>query len=293
MSDSSTPENSSNYPQLTPPSEPGSPQRSRLSRLWLPLAVGAAVAASGAAVAIAATNSNSTNPSPSPHPALSTPSPGQGQGANPSPWPYGSGSGGGNGSPSPYGNSSGGTSGSLSPSTASAPPAGTDIAKYLGQRLAGNGQESISLARAEELGDQVPAGAQVDTATRTIRFSTEQVSFVVLASPPQADMKFRTAGIDDPEIIVPPGAHITLEFINGDNDEAHMWLLQTGDPGAASAGNGAHVTAAPPLGDPTSAGQQAETISFSAPAPGTYHYDCPFPGHAAQGMYGRFVVQGS
>ena len=76
---------------------------------------------------------------------------------------------------------------------------------------------------------------------------------------------------------------------------AHMWLLQTGDPGPASVqegwGGGDHVAAAPPLGDPTAAGQPAETITFTAPPAGTYHYDCPFPGHSTQGMYGRFVVQ--
>jgi plastocyanin len=289
MPDSSTPENSSNHPQLMPPSEPGSPRRPRLTRLGLPLAVAAAVAASAAAVAIAATNSDSSSPSSAAPPAAMVPAtPGQPPaGGGSSAWPYGGQSNGGS-SASPYGAQSGDGS---SPSNSSAPPAGSDLAKYLGQRLAGNGQQAIPLARAEALGNQVPAGAQVDTATRTIRFTTQQVSYVVLASPPGADMKFRTAGINDPTIIVPPGAQITLEFINGDNNEAHMWLLQTGDPGAASADGGAHVTAAPPLGDPTSAGQPAETITFTAPAAGTYHYDCPFPNHAAMGMYGRFVVQ--
>ena len=300
MSDSSAPKNSRNYPQLMPPSEPGAPRRPRLSRLWLPLAVAAAVAASAAAVAIAATNSDSSSPSPAAPPAVVSPAtPGQPPVSGGSS-PYGAQPGGGS-SPSPYGAQPGGgfshwpysaqSGGGASPSNSGAPPAGSDLAKYLGQKLAGNGQEAIPLARAEALGNQRPAGAQVDTATRTIRFTTQQVSFVVLASPPRADMKFRTAGINDPTIVVPPDAQITLEFINGDNDEAHMWLLQSGDPGAASADGGAHVTAAPPLGNPTSAGQPAETISFSAPAPGTYHYDCPFPGHATQGMYGRLVVQ--
>jgi rusticyanin len=276
MPDSSPPENSSNYPQLMPPSEPGSPRRSRLSRLALPLAVAVAVAASVTAVAIAATNSTSSSPSAVAHQAVVPPAgPGQPPASGgSSPWPYGA---------QPGGGSSGSSSGT--------PPTGSDLAKYLGQRLAGNGQEAISLAHAEALGNQVPAGAQIDTATKTIRFNAGQVRLVVLASPPGADMKFRIAGIDDPTIIVPSGAQITLEFINGDNDEAHMWLLQAGDPGAASAGSGAHVAAAPPLGDPTSAGQPVETVTFTAPTSGTYHYDCPFPGHAAMGMYGRFVVQ--
>jgi rusticyanin len=296
MSDSSTPENS-NHLQLIPPSEPDSSRRSRASRVWLPVAVGAALAASAAAVAIAATHSDTTNPSP--HPGLTAPpSSGQAPGGPPSsPWPYGNtGGSAGSGSPWRYGAThGGGDGGNSAPSNSNVPSAGTDLAKYLGQRLAGNGQQAMSLTRAEALGNQVPAGAHIDSTTRTIRFTTQQVSFVVLASPPSADMTFRTAGLNDPTIIVPPGAQITLEFVNGDSNEAHMWLLQTGDPGAPSVqpgwGQGAHVAAAPPLGNPTRAGQPAETITFTAPAPGTYHYDCPFPGHATQGMYGRFVVQ--
>jgi len=174
--------------------------------------------------------------------------------------------------------------------------ANSDLAKRLGASLAGNGQQAIPLARAQALGNQVPAGAQVDAATNTIRFTTSNVSFVVLASPPSSDMKFRTAGLDNPTIEVPPNAQVSVQFINGDNNEAHMWLLQAGESGPTSGGpwnGGDHVAAAPPLGNPTSAGQPSETINFAAPSPGAYHYSCPFPGHATQGMYGRFVVENS
>ena len=197
----------------------------------------------------------------------------------PAPVPYGAAPGGGGSASSAYGNL----------------PAGADLAKYLGQRLAGNGQQAVPRTRAEALANERLASASVDTATRTVRFTTRQVSLVVVASPPSADMKFRTAGIDNPTIVVPANAQITLEFINGDSDMAHMWLLQTGDPGPAAVqpgwGGGDQIAAAPPLGDPTAAGQPAETVTFTAPPAGTYHYDCPFPGHATQGMYGRFVVQ--
>jgi len=108
-------------------------------------------------------------------------------------------------------------------------------------------------------------------------------------------MKFRTAGINDPTIEAPPAANITLEFINGDSDMAHMWLLVAGEASADSFGYGGHgaghIAAAPPLGDPTSAGQPVETVNFTAPEVGTYHYMCPFPRHAAEGMSGRFLVQ--
>jgi len=172
---------------------------------------------------------------------------------------------------------------------------GSDVATYYGHVLAGKAPRSVSLARAEALGNEVPPGAQVNRATGTIRFTGSQVRLVVVASPPSGDMKFRTAGINDPTIEVPAGAGITLEFINGDSDMAHMWLLVAGEGNSDSFGPGGHgaghIAAAPPLGDPTSAGQPAETVNFNAPEVGTYRYLCPFPGHAVEGMSGRFVVQ--
>jgi len=270
---------------LTPFSQPDPSRRSRLKRLALPLAVSAALAASAAAVAIAATSSTSS--SPSAQPAM----PDMNMGVPPA---------GGQASPSPYGTPQGGIGphgGITPPSGGSAPAASEDLATYYGHQLAGNGQEALPLARVEALADQTPSGAQVDVANKTVRFTTRDVSLVVVASPPSGDMKFRTAGINDPTIEVPANAQVTLKFINGDSDMAHMWLLITGNTSPESfqpgGGGGGHLAAAPPLGDPTSAGQPAETISFSAPEPGTYHYTCPFPGHAKEGMYGRFVVQSS
>jgi plastocyanin len=106
-------------------------------------------------------------------------------------------------------------------------------------------------------------------------------------------MRFRIAGMTDPTIKVPKGADVTVQLINGDNDMAHMWLVARGVPqgGAEPAGGWATVAGGRPLGDPTAAGQQAETIAFPAPPPGAYHYFCAFPGHAARGMEGRFVVE--
>ncbi len=127
-----------------------------------------------------------------------------------------------------------------------------------------------------------------------MRFETKNVSFVMLASPPDADMKFRTAGLNDPTIEVPQDATVTVQFINADSDMAHMWVLAPDAPpagGQQSGGDESTVAVARPLGDPTSAGQPAETITFTAGGVGGYRYYCAFPGHAAQGMHGRFIVQ--
>jgi hypothetical protein len=41
------------------------------------------------------------------------------------------------------------------------------------------------------------------------------------------------------------------------------------------------------LGNPTSAGVHAGTLTFTA----TYHYLCPAPGHAREGMAGTLTVR--
>jgi plastocyanin len=184
-------------------------------------------------------------------------------------------------------------------STSAAPsggdPAASDPAAfYAGRALRGNGESTIPLARAEQLAAAVPARAVAERSGNTLRFLGTDVSFVVLASPPGHDMTFQIAGMTDPTIELPKNAQVTVTFINGDSDMAHMWLLaqkvpasrapQTGDTSGLIAGGR-------PLGDPTSAGQPEETIAFATPAPGTYHYYCAFPGHAGQGMHGRLIVE--
>ena len=164
---------------------------------------------------------------------------------------------------------------SSSPSSATSDPA----AYYAGRAMTGNGDFAVSQSQAEALGNQIPRGAQVDRKSNTLRFTASTVRFAVVASPPGADMAFRVAGMRDPTIEVPAGAQVTVQFVNGDSDMAHMWLL------------GARLAAARPLGDPSGAGQPGETISFTARPAGSYHYFCAFPGHAAQGMQGRLVVE--
>jgi plastocyanin len=141
--------------------------------------------------------------------------------------------------------------------------------------------------------NQVPAGATVNRAANRIRFATADAAMTVVANPPNGrDMAFRIAGLENPTIQVKRGALVTIRFVNGDSDSAHGWLLL--DP-VVLVGNEAHGPRAfgafaPILGDPTSAGQPTETVSFRASQAGTYRYECPVPRHAAMGMQGTFVV---
>jgi rusticyanin len=169
------------------------------------------------------------------------------------------------------------------------------IGQEAGKRLAGNAPLSVGAAQVQALGNQVPNGARADTCADRITFASHVVSFVVEAVPPNnPDMTFRIAELIDPTVIVPLGAKVTVEFINADNDQAHGWVITGTQPPFA------FRAATPPalpgasaavIGDPTTAGQGARTITFTASTPGSYQYICPMPGHAQMGMHGAFIVQ--
>ena len=219
--------------------------------------------------------------------------------------------------PSPSREASGATpAASSAPSSPMAPsaampsssPAGSDrgstfddpsLAHFIAQRagtgLAGKAPQNIPLSQVKALSEQEPAGASIDTRTDTITFHTTAVSLTVVAiTPGKPDMTFTIAGLTDPAIIVPQGAQVTVRFINNDTDEAHGWLITgsgppfgLGQPTApAIAGAFAGV-----IGDPTAAGDGANTITFTSGGAGSYDYICPMPGHAQMGMHGSFTVR--
>jgi plastocyanin len=107
-------------------------------------------------------------------------------------------------------------------------------------------------------------------------------------------MTFTVAGLTNPAIIVPRGARVTVRFINNDTDEAHGWLItgskppfgfgQPATPAFAGAFSGV-------IGNPTAAGDGANTITFTASDAGSYDYICPMPGHAQMGMHGSFTIR--
>jgi rusticyanin len=106
---------------------------------------------------------------------------------------------------------------------------------------------------------------------------------------------FEIAGIVNPTVVVPAGAHVSIEVINADDDMAHGLVITVG--GAATAWM-PMMSAAPAFAGaaawflpiPTAAGMHAATLSFTAATAGTYTYLCPVPGHAAKGMAGTFTV---
>src|SRR5207302_337622 len=119
-------------------------------------------------------------------------------------------------------------------------------------------------------------------------------SMTVEAVPPtDPDMTFRIAGLVNPTLVVRQGTAVTVEFVNADSDQAHGWLITTGQPpftfrpGSSPAFPGADAAV---IGDPVGGRQGARVITFTAGAAGQYQYICPMPGHAQMGMHAGFVV---
>jgi rusticyanin len=174
---------------------------------------------------------------------------------------------------------------------------GTDPGKVMGTLYANAPGPRVSAAQATALGGQAPVGAQVSKAANTITFTTTTVHLAIIASPSGGpDETFRVAGLVNPRIIVPAGARVTIQLVNADPDTAHGLVIT-----ASSATNSwmPMMTDRPAftgaalwfLGNPTSAGMHAGTLTFTAAALGTYHYLCPVPGHAQKGMTGTIVVR--
>lgn len=163
---------------------------------------------------------------------------------------------------------------------------------------AGTADASVSPATAGQLGEATPRGATVDRDANTLTFTGQQVDLTVLGAPSDGpDETFRVAGLTNPTIVVPAGAQVTVELINADVGMQHDWLVTRSQPPFGSMGMmlGAPVAmgaATGTLPEATSAAMPATTITFDAATPGRYTYLCSVPGHAAEGMYGTFLVTG-
>ena len=174
-----------------------------------------------------------------------------------------------------------------------------DPGQVMGALLANAPGPRVTPADATRLGGQVPAGAAVSQARHQIIFVGTSVQLTVLASPPGGpDETFRVAGMVNPGIIVPAGARVTIQVINAAPDTTHGLVITASD---ATSSWMPMMTARPAfpgsalwfLGNPTSAGMHAGTLTFTASTPGTYHYLCAVPGHAQKGMTGTFTVASS
>jgi rusticyanin len=174
--------------------------------------------------------------------------------------------------------------------------ASTDMGKIMGRFWASAPGPRVSPPRAAALGNQAPVGAHVNRATRSITFTATSVRLAAEASPPGGpDETFRIAGMVNPMVIVPVGARVSIQVINADPNTAHGLVITA----SSAVRSWMPMMTAPPafpgaalwfLGNPTSAGMHANTLTFTAAHSGTYRYLCAVPGHASKGMTGTFIV---
>jgi azurin len=129
-------------------------------------------------------------------------------------------------------------------------------------------------------------------------FAGGQASVAITAGD---SMKFNTTKVE-----VPAGSKVTVTLKNEGNlpkiAMGHNWVLLKAGVDAASYSNAAmnakdedyqpkadasKVIAAIPVLGPG----ESKSVTFTAPAPGSYQYLCSFPAHCAAGMRGVLVVK--
>lgn len=173
---------------------------------------------------------------------------------------------------------------------------GTDMGQIMGRLWADAPGPRVSTQQAARDANQIPAGAQINRAANTITFTSSIVSLTAVASPAGGpDETFRIAALANPTIIVAAGSQLSIQVINADPDTAHgLAITTTSNPSSPMP-----MMTAPPaftgsalwfLANPTTAGMHTATMTFTASIAGTYHYLCPVPGHAQQGMTGQLII---
>ncbi len=163
------------------------------------------------------------------------------------------------------------------------------------------GQTSSTSQQAVQRDISAVAGAtRVDAASNQIRYTTRDVTLVVVGAPPGREGEYwQVDGRVNPTVIVPAGARMRVEVVNGDPDMPHGWLLTTSAPpygrmpmmGGMYGGMATYAVVAPLPATGGSAGWPMSTLDFTAPAAGVYYYICQVPDHAEEGMWGKLIVE--
>ncbi|QAT41318.1 MULTISPECIES: sulfocyanin-like copper-binding protein [unclassified Clostridium] len=139
------------------------------------------------------------------------------------------------------------------------------------------------------------ANAKIDKQSNSITYSGNSINIVLLASGKQADDKFEAAGLINPTIYIPRDSTVTLELINEDEDVSHALEITSAAPpyGYMSMMQGEVYPGSfiNPIPSAANGKLYSASVSFTASHDGSFYYICQYPGHAAQGMYGKIIVQ--
>ena len=170
----------------------------------------------------------------------------------------------------------------------------------MGSSMTGGGAASggaitnASLAALVSHGEQ---GASVDPTADTVTYKGQAVTLVALASPHgKPNMTWEIDGLVNPTVVVRPGAQLDVVLVNTDWGYVHGFELTTTPPpypymAMAGVAPSFFLMPLPPrtTKDTATATFHTESAAFIT-RPGTYHYLCPVPGHAAMGMFGTLIV---
>ncbi len=165
--------------------------------------------------------------------------------------------------------------------------------------FAGNIQ-SVKAADAIEVVKTSLRHVSVDKAKNTIIYKGKTVKIVALGgamdnSKSGPAEKFIIGGLTNPTVQIPKGAKVTLELINEDTDMPHGMEITNAQPpyGYMSMMQGGifPATFIPPIPAASSSSYPVATTTFTATQSGTFHYICEYPGHAAEGMYGKLIIK--
>lgn len=137
--------------------------------------------------------------------------------------------------------------------------------------------------------------AAVNKQDNSITYSGDNVKIVMFSGAQEADDKFVIGGFVNPTIYVKEGTAVDLELINKDKDAPHGIEITEAAPPyypmtmmQGRTYPGSYIPVIPQADDGK---YPFATTSFKANYKGEFYYICQYPGHAANGMYGKIIVQ--
>lgn len=102
---------------------------------------------------------------------------------------------------------------------------------------------------------------------------------------------FEILGLYNPTLRILSGSQINFTIINIDTDSYHNFVISVEGPPYSSMMQGGEMMYSMSYLPPVHSGSYAFTnFTHSFSASGTYWYLCTYPGHAANGMYGKIIV---
>jgi len=184
----------------------------------------------------------------------------------------------------------------------------------MGNTMSGPGNfKSISMNDAINEMHKLPEGTKADNENSKITFDSSDVNFTVLAMMKMDAMKligdnsmsedhgedaFVIGNMINPTLVIKQGTTLHVTIVNMDEDMGHNFQVTTIEPPyavmpmqAMMNGGSSFLNSMPII--PTEQDEKVyeDTTSLTLTEPGTYYYICTYPGHAAEGMYGKIIVE--